>query len=154
MGTTSSSSSSTGGSEGVRGGGNSESTASGSYENGLSSGKSGGMSAFERSLIKERSRVPGLLGGEQTVPSEADWWREKAQGGATFYNVGEAIWLASREKYRTEGRRKVRPPEPEPVHYENIHSGLTSPKRTYELPGRMTLTDIVCVLNDVWEMDA
>ena len=28
-----------------------------------------------------------------------------------------------------------------------------SPRRTYDLPGRMTLTDIVSVLNDVWEMD-
>ena len=110
------------------------------------------MSAAERRAAEDTA-VPGLVPRDRPPPDEAEWWREKANGGSTFFNVGEATWQASREQYRTQGRRKSRPAPPPPVYYDSIHSGLMSPRRTYDLPGRMTLTDIVSVLNDVWEMD-
>ena len=95
------------------------------------------MSAAERRAAEDTA-VPGLVPRDRPPPDEAEWWREKANGGSTFFNVGEATWQASREQYRTQGRRKSRPAPPPPVYYDSIHSGLMSPRRTYDLPGRMT----------------
>ena len=110
------------------------------------------MTAAEQRAVQDTA-VPGLLGPNVPPPTEDDWWRGKASGGRTFFNVGEATWEASRRKYQTEGRRVSRPPPPPPVYYDSIHSGLTSPRRTYELPGRMALKEIIEGLNDVWKMD-
>ena len=44
-----------------------------------------------------------------------------------------------------------RPAPPPPVPYDTLVNGLATPRRTFELPGRMTLPAIVDVLFDTWQ---
>lgn len=46
----------------------------------------------------------------------------------------------------------ARPPKPKPVAVDLILEDLSSVRRTYDLPGRMTLPDIVEVLVDIWDV--
>jgi hypothetical protein len=47
----------------------------------------------------------------------------------------------------------VRPPRPPLVSYEAIVEGFAEPRRNFELPGRMSLSNMVSVLVDVWELE-
>jgi len=47
----------------------------------------------------------------------------------------------------------LRPPQPVRVGYDAIVDGFVDPLRTYELPGRMSLPNIVDVLTDIWEIE-
>ena len=48
----------------------------------------------------------------------------------------------------------TRPAPPPQVSYDAILDGLASPRRSFELPGRMALPDMVEVLNDIWEVES
>jgi len=82
-------------------------------------------------------------------PLEKDWWPEGKFG--RFVNVGLGTWTEARALWKKSTRR--RPARPPPVSYDAIVDAFSQPRRTYELPGRMTLPGMVSILNDVWECD-
>ena len=47
-------------------------------------------------------------------------------------------------------RQRLAPP---PVKYEEVIKGLMQVSRAYELPGRMTLPDLVEVYVDIWDCE-
>lgn len=66
-----------------------------------------------------------------------------------FQNCGYDAW----EKARTEWREPTAtsfPSKPPPVRRAQVIRGITSGKRQYELPGRMTLSDMINVYTDIW----
>jgi hypothetical protein len=66
-----------------------------------------------------------------------------------FQNRGYDAW----EKARTEWREPKATSflsKPPPVKRAQVIRGITSGKRQYELPGRMTLTDMINVYADIW----
>jgi hypothetical protein len=69
-----------------------------------------------------------------------------------FHNCGFATWTKSREEWI---KRTVEtpPPRPTPVEYNQLVRGLTrnSAVRTYELPRRMVLSDLIDVYTDIWD---
>lgn len=69
-----------------------------------------------------------------------------------FRNCGLSTWELARGRWR---RPMVseRPPPPAPVRIESVRSGLSKILRTYELPGRMTLPDIVNLYLDIWDAE-
>jgi len=96
-------------------------------------------------------------GQHQNMDSEVEQNGEAADvsfggDGAEFHNCGLETWEAARKKWTT-GTVKERPPHPPPVRYDEVVRGLTQVVRTYELPGRMTLPDIVDVFVDIWECE-
>ena len=44
-----------------------------------------------------------------------------------------------------------RPPEPPAVEYGAVIDGLANLRRTFELPGRMRLNDLIELYIDIWE---
>ena len=91
---------------------------------------------------------PGPNSSGAATPTSEDWF----PNGGTFRNVGEANWHAVRAQWRTYSRTS-RPAPPPPVPYGALVEGLATPKRTFELPGRITLPAIVDVLFDIWQDD-
>ena len=69
-----------------------------------------------------------------------------------FCNCGLLTWEESRQKWRTQTVAE-RPSPPPPVNSADVVAGLTQVQRTYELPGRMTLTSAVELLVEIWECD-
>lgn len=69
-----------------------------------------------------------------------------------FHNCGLETWLRAREEWN---RRTVEvlPPRPTPAEYNQLVKGLKkhSALRTYELPRRMVLSDLIDVYTDIWE---
>lgn len=65
-----------------------------------------------------------------------------------FHNCGLSTWEKAREEWRKQivNERPRRPPS---IRYSEIESGLML--RTYELPIRMTLTDMVDMFVEIWE---
>jgi hypothetical protein len=78
----------------------------------------------------------------------------KKQSGQArkFHNCGLEAWLQAREEWN---RRTVEvlPPRPTPAEYHILAKGLKkhSTLRTYELPRRMVLSDLIDVYTDIWE---
>ncbi|RHY26435.1 hypothetical protein DYB32_007613 [Aphanomyces invadans] len=88
-----------------------------------------------------------------------------------FYNVGLGRWQAQRASWltvtrprshvsrpsaylgRIDGAIYDRPPKPEPVALELLLEGLTSMKRTYDLPHPMALADLVGIYIDIWDIN-
>ena len=71
--------------------------------------------------------------------------------GNTFVNVGLERWKKQRSEWRKpKGQRRAPPP---PVEYEAVMQGLSVRQRQYQLPGWMTLADLIDVYIDLWEMD-
>ena len=97
-------------------------------------------------------RVENILpGGKPLV--EKDWLSNPNPLVAPkFNNVGLTTWEATRLEWRKQTVANL-PSPPPPVNYDLLVSGLTQLVRTYELPGRMTLPDIIEVLNDIWECE-
>ena len=79
-------------------------------------------------------------------PSPSSWF--PASG---FTNHGLSTWNASREKWRK--RTVPAKPPPMPVDYEEVVKGLTAVQRTFELPGKMRLEDVVRVFVEIWECE-
>lgn len=69
-----------------------------------------------------------------------------------FHNCGFETWTKSREEWK---KRTVEtlPPRPTPAEYNQLVKGLTrnSAVRTYELPRRMALSDLIDVYTDIWD---
>ena len=70
----------------------------------------------------------------------------------TFHNCGLETWEQTRKEWN---RRTVDvlPPKPTPAEHNQLVRGLTkhSCQRTYELPRRMALSDLIDVYTDIWE---
>ena len=69
-----------------------------------------------------------------------------------FKNCGLSTWEESRQKWRIQTVAQ-RPSPPPPVNCDEVILGLTQVQRTFELPGRMKLSDIIDLLVEVWECD-
>lgn len=69
-----------------------------------------------------------------------------------FRNCGLETWLRAREEWK---RRTVEtlPPKPTPAERNMLVKGLIkhSAERTYELPRKMALSDLIEVYTDIWE---
>jgi len=94
---------------------------------------------------KENWRIENILTGP---PTDKEWHQN-----GTFFNVGEDAFEKVRAKWKIQTVAQ-RPPRPPPVPFEELVSGLTVLTRTYELPERMTLPDIIDVFTDIWECEA
>ena len=70
----------------------------------------------------------------------------------SFHNCGLETWHKARKEWN---KRTVEtlPPRPTPAEYNQLVKGLKkhSNQRTYELPRRMVLSDLIGVYNDIWE---
>lgn len=84
------------------------------------------------------------------VLTEDDWWPE----GKTrrFRSVARETWDQARETWRIQ--RRPRPARPPRVAYDSVVEGLAATRRTFELPGRMTLPEIIEVFTDIWEVES
>ena len=69
-----------------------------------------------------------------------------------FHNVGRKNWEKARKEWR-KPKVENRPPPPPPVRYDEVVRGLLQVQRTYELPGPMTLPDIISVFRDIWDCE-
>jgi len=78
-----------------------------------------------------------------------EWWPEG--WGLRFHNRSLEAWEDLRLRWRVP--IVPRPPAPPPVNYDSIVDGLSSRVRTFVLPGRMKLADIIEMFNDVWELE-
>lgn len=69
-----------------------------------------------------------------------------------FHNCGLETWLRARKEWN---RRTVEtlPPKPTPAEYNQLVRGLVkhSTQRTYELPRKMALSDLIDVYTDIWD---
>lgn len=67
-----------------------------------------------------------------------------------FSNRGYEAWEEARRHWRTPTvptRLRKKPP---PVKRDTVIRGVTNGKRTYELPGRMSLPDMIGIYNQIW----
>lgn len=70
-----------------------------------------------------------------------------------FQNVGLIHWKLARQEWRVR-TIETKPPPPPPVRYDEVVRGLCQVQRTYELPGAMTLPDIISVFGDIWDCES
>lgn len=96
----------------------------------------------------ENWRVDDLL---DHPPVEEDWWNDD-EDKPKFQNVGESNWHKTREKWR-DYKDKKRPKAPKLVPYDAVVEGFVEPLRNFELPGKMSLPNMVSVLTDIWEIE-
>ncbi|KAJ0411693.1 hypothetical protein ATCC90586_002077 [Pythium insidiosum] len=92
--------------------------------------------------------------------SDADpWWPQGRNG--PFLNVGLQAWQASRSAWITPTHEQSvamralsssRPGRPPRVPSHLVFDGLSSVRRTFELPQRMALGDVVEIFVDIWEV--
>jgi hypothetical protein len=68
-----------------------------------------------------------------------------------FQNRGYDAWEKARAVWR-KPTATFRPPK-QPVRRAQVIRGVISGKRQYDLPNRMTLTDMIKVYNDVWSAE-
>ena len=106
-------------------------------------------------------------------PSPSEWWEEatpstdveesssqsssdqqqnkslSSEDSKVFQNRGYDAWEKARAAWRTPTatERRKKPP---PVKRETVIRGVNNGKRCYELPGRMTLTDMISVYHHIW----
>ena len=72
-------------------------------------------------------------------------------GNPPFVNVGYENWKQVRAEWnRSNGKRRAPPP---PVQYEAVVEGLSTMRRTFQLPGWMRLPDLIDLYVDLWDMD-
>lgn len=70
-----------------------------------------------------------------------------------FHNCGYDTWEVGRAEWRVPIVIE-RPPRPPPIRYEQIARGLQDGSRTFELPGRMRLKDLVALYAELWDCDS
>lgn len=68
----------------------------------------------------------------------------------TFHNIGYQNWEASRAQWRQRTVDTTKIKKPPSVRTDTVIRGLSQLQRTYELPGRMTLKDVIGILNRIW----
>ncbi|GLD93271.1 hypothetical protein PINS_up001863 [Pythium insidiosum] len=76
------------------------------------------------------------------------WWPQGRNG--PFLNVGLQAWQASRTAWITPTHEHPGRPPRVPSHL--VFDGLSSVRRTFELPQRMALGDVVEIFVDIWEV--
>ena len=69
-----------------------------------------------------------------------------------FHNCGLETWLQAREQWKQRTVEKL-PPKPTPVEYNQLVRGLVkhNAQRTYELPRKMALSDLINVYTNIWD---
>jgi hypothetical protein len=69
-----------------------------------------------------------------------------------FRNCGLETWVRAREEWQQRTVETL-PERPTPAEHAQLVRGLTkaSTQRTYELPRRMALSDLISVYNDIWD---
>ena len=77
---------------------------------------------------------------------------ETKSSSATFQNCGLLTWEKSREKWRMQTVQN-RPSPPPSIDTNKVIAGLTQVQRTFELPGRMNLSDLIDLFVQIWECD-
>ena len=92
-----------------------------------------------------------------TGNSDASSQRKKENNNSNnqkvkFHNIGRKNWEKARKEWR-KPKVENRPPPPPPVRYDEVVRGLLQVQRTYELPGPMTLPDIISVFRDIWDCE-
>jgi hypothetical protein len=108
-----------------------------------------------KSLQSDKSQI---LAEQPFKSSESDESQESSAELATkssqdsesqrFQNRGYDAWEKARAVWR-EPTATFRPSK-QPVRREQVIRGVTSGKFQYELPNRMSLTDMIEVYNDIW----
>uniref|UniRef100_A0AAV1UGR6 Dienelactone hydrolase domain-containing protein n=1 Tax=Peronospora matthiolae TaxID=2874970 RepID=A0AAV1UGR6_9STRA len=76
------------------------------------------------------------------------WWPQGRNG--PFCNVGLRTWQESRAIWLTP--TQTRPPRPPPVPAHLLFDGLSSVRRTFELPQRMRLGDVIELFAEIWDV--
>ncbi|TMW63117.1 hypothetical protein Poli38472_002058 [Pythium oligandrum] len=76
------------------------------------------------------------------------WWPQGRNG--PFFNCGLRTWQEARDAWVTP--TQTRPPRPPSVPSHLIFDGLSSVRRTFDLPQRMALGDIVELFVEIWEV--
>ncbi|KAG1708256.1 hypothetical protein DVH05_024939 [Phytophthora capsici] len=76
------------------------------------------------------------------------WWPQGRNG--PFFNVGLRTWQESRTAWLT--ATQTRPPRPPPVPAHLLFDGLSSVRRTFDLPQRMRLGDVIELFAEIWEV--
>ncbi|CAI5738634.1 unnamed protein product [Hyaloperonospora brassicae] len=76
------------------------------------------------------------------------WWPQGRNG--PFCNVGLRTWQDSRVAWLTP--TQTRPPRPPPVPAHLLFDGLSSVRRTFELPQRMRLGDVIELFAEIWDV--
>lgn len=99
--------------------------------------------------------MPSLSTSKKSADSCATDSSNSSQNSSAtreFQNCGLSMWKESRKKWRVETVAS-RPSPPPPVNGDEVILGLTQVQRTFELPGRMKLTDAIELLVEIWECD-
>ena len=70
-----------------------------------------------------------------------------------FRNCGLETWLKAREEWQQRTVESVSQRRPTPSEHSQLVKGLAkaSTLRTYELPRRMVLSDLIDVYQDIWD---
>ncbi|EEY69283.1 uncharacterized protein PITG_05500 [Phytophthora infestans T30-4] len=76
------------------------------------------------------------------------WWPQGRNG--PFFNVGLRTWQESRASWLM--ATQTRPPRPPPVPAHLLFDGLSSVRRTFDLPQRMRLGDVIELFAEIWEV--
>ncbi|CEG39348.1 hypothetical protein L914_06348 [Plasmopara halstedii] len=76
------------------------------------------------------------------------WWPQGRNG--PFFNVGLRTWQESRANWLL--ATQARPPRPPPVPAHLLFDGLSSVRRTFDLPQRMHLGDVIELFAEIWEV--
>ncbi|GAB9464629.1 hypothetical protein Gpo141_00002058 [Globisporangium polare] len=76
------------------------------------------------------------------------WWPQGRNG--PFFNVGLKTWQDTRAQWVTQ--TQARPPPPAPVPSHLLFDGLSSVRRTFELPHRMRLADVIELFVEIWDV--
>ncbi|ETI49779.1 hypothetical protein F441_06557 [Phytophthora nicotianae CJ01A1] len=76
------------------------------------------------------------------------WWPQGRNG--PFFNVGLRTWQESRATWLM--ATQTRPPRPPPVPAHLLFDGLSSVRRTFDLPQRMRLGDVIELFAEIWEV--
>ncbi|TDH70662.1 hypothetical protein CCR75_004982 [Bremia lactucae] len=76
------------------------------------------------------------------------WWPQGRNG--PFFNVGLRAWQESRGNWLR--ATQTRPPRPPPVPAHLLFDGLSSVRRTFDLPHRMRLGDVIELFAEIWEV--
>jgi hypothetical protein len=71
-----------------------------------------------------------------------------------FRNCGLETWLRAREEWQQKTVETL-PKRPKPAEHHQLVKGLAraSTQRTYELPRRMVLSDLINIYQDIWDGD-
>ncbi|CAI5732824.1 unnamed protein product [Peronospora destructor] len=95
-------------------------------------------------LIQHLHRFKVAAATSDTDP----WWPQGRNG--PFFNVGLRKWQESRVTWLTP--TQARPPRPPPVPTHLLFDGLSSVRRTFDLPQRMRLGDVIELFAEIWDV--